>query len=77
MSPPSTRAGGNAVPGEAPERTDGGIRTPDTRLRRPLLFPLSYVGMERKTGIEPAAFALARRRSATELLPHLRLWDVE
>ncbi len=28
--------------------------------------------MERQTGIEPATFSLARRRSTTELLPHLR-----
>ena len=26
--------------------------------------------MERQTGIEPATFSLARRRSTTELLPH-------
>ncbi len=37
----------------------GGIRTPDTRLRRPLLYPAELLGqiLERMTGIEPALSA--------------------
>ena len=57
----------------------GGIRTPDTRLRRPVLYPtelqthdMIYYAtafLERKTGFEPATLALARRCSTTEPLP--------
>ena len=57
----------------------GGIRTPDTRLRRPVLYPtelqthamIYYADafLERKTGFEPATLALARRCSTTEPLP--------
>ncbi len=51
-----------------------GIRTPDTRLRRPLLYPteLWAQNMERKTGFEPATLALARRCSTTEPLSHVK-----
>ena len=48
----------------------GGIRTPDTRLRRPVLYPTELqTQLERKTGFEPATLALARRCSTTEPLP--------
>ncbi len=40
-------------------------------------LPLGYAAMERKTGFEPATFALARRRSTTEPLPHIRFWCLE
>ncbi|GEM_PF-932735 len=51
-------------------------RRPDSNrgmgvLQTPAL-PLGYaalVSMERETGLEPATFSLARRRSTTELLP--------
>ncbi len=33
--------------------------------------------MERETGLEPATFSLARRRSTTELFPHLRVKGLE
>lgn len=29
--------------------------------------------MERETGLEPATFSLARRRSTTELFPHVHV----
>ena len=49
-----------------------GIRTPDTRLRRPVLYPTELqTQLERKTGFEPATLALARRCSTTEPLPHM------
>ena len=32
----------------------GGTRTHDPRLKRPMLFQLSYKGLKRLTGIEPA-----------------------
>ena len=37
-------------------------------------LPLGYAALivERETGFEPATFALARRRSTTEPLPHSR-----
>ena len=47
-----------------------GSRTPDTRLRRAVLYPAELQAqMERETGFEPATLALARRCSTTELLP--------
>ena len=53
------------------ERT--GIRTPDTRLRRALLYPAELcthiVFLERETRFELATSTLARLRSTTELLP--------
>ena len=55
------------------ERT--GIRTPDTRLRRALLYPAelcTQVIMERETRFELATSTLARLRSTTELFPHTR-----
>jgi hypothetical protein len=64
--------------GESPtlygERT--GIRTPDTRLRRALLYPTELcthisIGfiLERETRFELATSTLARSRSTTELFP--------
>ena len=56
------------------ERT--GIRTPDTRLRRALLYPAELcthiIYLERETRFELATSTLARLRSTTELFPHLR-----
>ena len=54
------------------ERT--GIRTPDTRLRRALLYPAElcthiFKLMERETRFELATSTLARLRSTTELFP--------
>jgi hypothetical protein len=51
-------------------------RRPDSNrgvgvLQTPAL-PLGYAAMERETGLEPATFSLARRRSTTELLPPAR-----
>ena len=34
--------------------TDGGSRTPDTRVRSPLLCPLSYIGVAPPEGFEPS-----------------------
>ena len=63
--------------GESPtlygERT--GIRTPDTRLRRALLYPTELctqvikIYLERETRFELATSTLARSRSTTELFP--------
>ena len=53
------------------ERT--GIRTPDTRLRRALLYPAelcTHILLERETRFELATSTLARLRSTTELFPH-------
>lgn len=51
-----------------------GIRTPDTRLRRPLLYPTELWArkMERMTGIEPVSSAWK-----AEVLPlnHIRKWS--
>ena len=68
--------------GESPkcgERT--GIRTPDTRLRRALLYPAElcthihyYFNLERETRFELPTASLARLRSTTELFPHLLLF---
>ena len=52
------------------ERT--GIRTPDTRLRRALLYPAelcTHIVLERETRFELATSTLARLRSTTELFP--------
>ena len=67
------------MPERASANMPGGIRTPDTRLRRPVLYPtelqthdMIYYAtafLERKTGFEPATLALARRCSTTEPLP--------
>ena len=59
--------------GESPKTgVSEGIRTPDTRLRRPVLYPTELqTQMERKTGFEPATLALARRCSTTEPFPHV------
>ena len=54
------------------ERT--GIRTPDTRLRRALLYPAelcTHIYMERETRFELATSTLARLRSTAELFPHI------
>ena len=55
------------------ERT--GIRTPDTRLRRALLYPAELcthiIYLERETRFELATSTLARLRSTTELFPHV------
>ena len=55
------------------ERT--GIRTPDTRLRRALLYPaeLCTHKMERETRFELATSTLARSRSTTELFPLIKM----
>ena len=60
------------------ERT--GIRTPDTRLRRALLYPAELCThiyclfyLERETRFELATSTLARLRSTTELFPHKNL----
>ena len=56
------------------ERT--GIRTPDTRLRRALLYPAelcTHAILERETRFELATSTLARLRSTTELFPHLKI----
>jgi hypothetical protein len=59
-------------------RLSGWRRRPDSNrgmgvLQTPAL-PLGYAALstyelERETGLEPATFSLARRRSTTELLP--------
>ena len=54
------------------ERT--GIRTPDTRLRRALLYPAelcTHIYMERETRFELATSTLARLRSTAELFPQI------
>ena len=53
------------------ERT--GIRTPDTRLRRALLYPAELCThiLERETRFELATSTLARLRSTAELFPHI------
>ena len=54
------------------ERT--GIRTPDTRLRRALLYPAelcTHAILERETRFELATSTLARLRSTAELFPHI------
>ena len=51
-----------------------GIRTPDTRLRRALLYPAelcTHIYMERETRFELATSTLARLRSTAELFPHI------
>ena len=50
-----------------------GIRTPDTRLRRPLLYPTELPAhgiLERKTGLEPATPSLEGWNSTIELHLH-------
>ena len=61
------------------ERT--GIRTPDTRLRRALLYPAELcthivISLERETRFELATSTLARWRSTTELLPLIMFYMV-
>ena len=58
------------IPSIYGERT--GIRTPDTRLRRALLYPaeLCTHKLERETRFELATSTLARLRSTAELFPH-------
>ena len=53
------------------ERT--GIRTPDTRLRRALLYPAELCThiLERETRFELATSTLARLRSTAELFPQI------
>ena len=56
---------------EAPPRFELGVK-----LLQSSALPLGYgalVIMERKTGIEPATLALARRCSTAEPLPHIKL----
>ena len=58
------------IPNIFGERT--GIRTPDTRLRRALLYPAelcTHILLERETRFELATSTLARLRSTTELFP--------
>ena len=43
--------------------TPGGIRTPDPRFRRPMLYPLSYGRPWGQPDLEPAAFAATRAAS--------------
>ena len=52
-----------------------GIRTPDTRLRRPLLYPTELLarGMEQVTGIEPASPAWKAGALAIVLHLHRQL----
>ena len=60
------------IPNISGERT--GIRTPDTRLRRALLYPAelcTHIYMERETRFELATSTLARLRSTAELFPHI------
>ena len=60
------------IPNMYGERT--GIRTPDTRLRRALLYPAelcTHIYMERETRFELATSTLARLRSTAELFPHI------
>ena len=61
------------IPNISGERT--GIRTPDTRLRRALLYPaeLCTHKLERETRFELATSTLARLRSTAELFPHIYL----
>ncbi len=55
---------------EAPPRFELGVK-----LLQSFALPLGYGAvMERKTGIEPATLALARRCSTAEPLPHLNGW---
>ena len=60
------------IPNISGERT--GIRTPDTRLRRALLYPAelcTHTILERETRFELATSTLARLRSTAELFPHI------
>ena len=41
-----------------PAGTDGGTRTPESRLWRPLLYLLSYIRIEPVTSLELATFSL-------------------
>jgi hypothetical protein len=43
--------------------TPGATRTPDTRFRKPLLYPLSYRGMVEIGGFEPPTSAMRTQRS--------------
>jgi hypothetical protein len=43
-------------------RTPETIRTSDTRIRNPVLYPLSYRGMVPSRGVEPRTSALSERR---------------
>ena len=43
--------------------TPGATRTPDTRFRKPLLYPLSYRGLVEIGGLEPPTSAMRTRRS--------------
>ena len=59
------------------ERT--GIRTPDTRLRRALLYPAelcTHFILERETRFELATSTLARSRSTAELFPLIKIWKI-
>ena len=59
---------------EAPPRFELGVK-----LLQSSALPLGYgalVIMERKTGIEPATLALARRCSTAEPLPHIMAGDL-
>lgn len=57
---------------EAPPRFELGIK-----LLQSFALPLGYGAnfLERKTGIEPATLALARRCSTAEPLPHIMAGD--
>ena len=60
------------IPNIKNERTE--IRTPDTRLRRALLYPAelcTHAILERETRFELATSTLARLRSTAELFPHI------